>query len=76
MKSPAAAGLVAGIVAVSLVTLSACGSHQQAAAPPAPTSTNTDSGDVDPRDPKAGLNTQRPDSVTDVKPEAGGQKTQ
>jgi hypothetical protein len=74
MKSPAAAGLVAGIVAASLAMLSACESRQSAAAPAQPTTTNTDSGDVDPEDPKAGLNTRRPDSATDVKPEADGQK--
>ena len=55
--------------------LSACGSPQPAAAPAQPTNTNTDSGDVNPEDPKAGLNTHRPDSATDVKPEADGQNT-
>lgn len=75
MKYPVTAGLAAGIAAASLATLSACGKDRaaDASAPPAQTNTNTNAGDVNPEDPAAGLNTRRPDSATDVKPEAGGQ---
>jgi len=54
-----------------LTIASACGPSQRASTTPAPAP--ADAGKVDPEDPKAGLNTQRPDSIKDVKPEAGGQ---
>ena len=61
----------AALLAVGIVIVGACGPSDDAStkAPLAPTSTNTNSGDVNPADPKAGLNTNRPDSSKDVKPD-------
>jgi len=62
--------LPATALAVCAATIGACGHSTNTApkAPAAPTATNPDAGDVNPEDPKAGLNTNRPDSSEDVKP--------
>ena len=59
----------AALISVGMAIVGACGPSDDAAtkAPAAATSTNTNSGDVNPADPKAGLNTNRPDSAKDVK---------
>jgi len=63
----------AALTSIGMAIVGACGPSNDAAtkAPAAATSTNTDSGDVNPQDPKAGLNTNRPDGDKDVKPESG-----
>ena len=56
-----------GVLVVSMALLGACGSGSTP--PPAsPEPSNTNAGRVDPEDPKAGTNTNRPDSIKDVKP--------
>jgi len=59
--------LIAGALVVTLAVLGACDSRSTP--PPAsPEPSNTGAGRVDPEDPKAGTNTNRPDSIKDVKP--------
>lgn len=65
--------IITGFLIVSLALMSACGSKNPGGNPPStsPEPSNTNTGRLDPEDPKAGTNTNRPDSIKDVKPDAG-----
>jgi hypothetical protein len=60
--------VTAGILIIALGVLSGCGEKPEPTPSSIPTTTDTGSARVDPEDPKAGLNTNRPDSMKDVKP--------
>jgi len=61
------------VVVASLAVLSACSQRTPTGTPPSNSpepSNSTGAARVDPEEPKAGTNTNRPDSIKDVKPEA------
>jgi hypothetical protein len=60
--------MTAGILGMVLSVLGGCGEKPEPTPGSVPTTSGTDAGRVDPEDPKAGLNTNRPDSMKDVKP--------
>ena len=63
--------IAASVVAASLLALGACSQRTPSGAPPSNSpepSNNTGAARVDPEEPKAGTNTNRPDSIKDVKP--------
>jgi len=64
--------IATGMLLVSLALLGGCGPGSPGGNPPpsSPEPSNTGTGRVDPEDPKAGTNTNRPDSIKDIKPEA------
>ena len=65
--------IAACAVVASLLALGACSQRTPSGTPPSNSpepSNSTGAARVDPEEPKAGTNTNRPDSIKDVKPEA------
>jgi len=65
--------IAASVVAALLLALGACSQRTPSGTPPSNSpepSNNTGANRVDPEEPKAGTNTNRPDSIKDVKPES------
>jgi hypothetical protein len=58
-----------GMLVALLAAVGACTREKPDAASTSPASSKTGSDRLDPEDPKAGMNTSRPDSMKDVKPD-------